>query len=89
MKHQTVYPLELHLACGTARAVPQRTQANGAPLYAIAGVARPDIDPTIPLDLAAAGWHWAGSWLVCGDRAIAARGCLSEVWAAARLVERG
>jgi hypothetical protein len=85
---QTAYPLELHLADGVARAVPQQTRA-GVPSYAIGDVARPDLDPTIPADLHAAGWFWQGSWLVRAHTALAVtqdepRRCLEELWAAAR-----
>jgi hypothetical protein len=85
---QTAYPLEIHLADGVARAVPQATRA-GVPSYAIGDVARPDLDPTIPRDLVAAGWFWQGSWLMRTGQgmtlAITCAGCcLDDVWAAAR-----
>lgn len=87
-----MYPLELHLADGIARAVPQGLRECGTPSYAISGVVRVDIDPTIPADLAAAGWYWTGSWLVRGDVALGMteqgpRCCLADLWAAARTKE--
>lgn len=64
------------------------------PRYLVAGVEDPTFDPTIPDDIAAAGWYWHGSFLThyqipppegCGIVIGMPLYSLADVWAKARV----